>query len=104
MKYDIVISDEIAKDVYSLHAFDAEWSGTERALDRILNYLHKQAIGRALAVCTDVVAGQEERKSYDRGYVKGLYEAMSFLKKASVQGRLLQFPDEANRETPPKIV
>jgi len=104
MKYDLVISDDIARDVYSLHSFDAEWSGKERALDRIISYLQKQAIGRALAVCTDVVAGQEERKSYDRGYVKGLHEAMSFLKKASVQGRLLQFPEEANREKPPTIV
>jgi hypothetical protein len=103
MKYDLVISENIAKDVYSLHAFDAEWSGPERALDRVILYLHNQAIGRAMAVCNDVV-DTEDRKSFDRGYVKGLYEAMMFLKKASTTGRLLQFPDEKNSETPPKIV
>ncbi len=103
MRYDLVISDEIAKDVYNLHAFDAEYSGTERTLDRLIIYIQRQAIGRALAVCTDVVAGQEERKSYDRGYVKGLHEAMSFLKKASAAGRLLQFPGDG-QERPPKIV
>lgn len=103
MKYDIIISDDIAKDVYSLSAFDAEWSGTERTLDRVIVYLHRQVVGRAMSVCTDVVNGQEERKSFDRGYVKGLYEAMSFLRKASTAGRVLQFPNE-NKEKPPKIV
>ena len=87
MKYDLIISDEIAKAVYSLHAFDAEWGGTERTLDRVLVYLQRQAIGRALAVCTETAPGHEDERSYDRGYVKGLYEAMSFLKKAASAGR-----------------
>jgi len=104
MRYDLSITDEIAKDVYNLHTFDYEYSGTERTLDRLIIYLQRQAIDRAISVCTDVVAGQEERKSYDRGYVKGLHETMSFLKKASVHGRLLQFPDDARREIPPKII
>jgi hypothetical protein len=103
MKYDLVISEDIAKDVYSLHAFDAEWGGTERTLDRVILYLQKQSIGRAMAVCTEV-ADTEDKRSYDRGYVKGLYEAMMFLKKASTTGRLLNFPDEKISETPSKII
>jgi hypothetical protein len=103
MKYDLIFSEDIAKDVHSLHAFDAEWGGTERTLDRVILYLQKQAMGRALAVCTDI-ADTEDKKSYDRGYVKGIYEAMMFLKKASTTGRLLQFPDEVNSEIPSKIV
>jgi hypothetical protein len=103
MRYDLVISDEIAKDVYSLYAFDAEWGGTERSLDRVITYIQRQAIGRAMNVCTDVVAGQEALKSFDRGYVKGLHEAMKFLRHASDAGRLLQFPGD-RQEKPSRIV
>ena len=103
MKYDLIINDDIAKDVYSLHAFDAEWGGVERTLDRVILYLHEQSVNRAMAMCTEV-ADTEDKKAYDRGYVKGLYEAMLFLKKASATGRLLQFPDEKISEIPSKIV
>ena len=84
MKYDLVISDDIAKDVYSLHAFDAEWGGTERTLDRVILYLHKQSIGRAMAVCTEV-ADTEDKKSFDRGYVKGLSTSFPEKKKGIKQ-------------------
>jgi len=104
MKYDLVISDDIAKAVYSLHAFDAEWGGTERTLDRVIVYLQRQSIGRALAVCTETAPGHEDERSFDRGYVKGLHEAMVFLRKAATAGRLLQFPNEKKREVPPKVV
>jgi hypothetical protein len=103
MKYDLVISEDIAKDVYSLHAFDSEWSGQERTLDRVILYLHEQATDRAMAVCNNI-SDAEGKKPFDRGYVKGIYETMMFLKKASTTGRLLQFPDEKHSETPAKIV
>jgi hypothetical protein len=103
LKYGLIISDDIAKDVYSLHAFDSEWAGTEHTLDRVILFLQRQAIGRAINVCTDVVAGQEALKSFDRGYVKGLHDTMLFLKHASDAGRLLQFPGD-KQEVPPRII
>jgi len=104
MRYDLNFNDDIAKDVYSLHAFDAEWSGTERTLDRVIIYLQEQIYATALNVCTDIAAGSEEKKAYDRGFVKGLHETMVFLKKASSEGRRLQFPDSVNSEMPSKII
>ena len=104
MRYDLNFNDDIAKDVHSLASFDAEWSGTERTLDRVIVFLQEQVNVIALNVCTDIAAGGEERKAYDRGYVKGLYETMVFLKRAATAGRLIQFPDEKYSETPSKII
>lgn len=103
MKYSIPISDDIARDVYNLHTFDMDWGGDVRTLDRVIRYMQIQCIGRALSVCNDVVTDQEALKSFDRGYVKGLHEAMTLLKNASMAGRRLQFPTEGH-EKPPVIV
>jgi hypothetical protein len=103
MKYDIPVSIEISRDIYSMHTFDVEYEGEERALQRLILYLSTQAHFKALQVCTDISKGSEERKSFDRGYVHGINEVISMLRKGRAFGRKIQFPEEG-REVPPTTV
>jgi hypothetical protein len=103
MKYVIPVTIDISRDIYSMHTFDVEWEGEVRALQRLVLYLSTQAHFKALEVCTDVSKGSEERKSFDRGYVHGINETLSFVRRGRDNGRRIQFPEDG-RQAPPRTV
>ena len=93
MKYRIEITDPIAKDVYNTGSFDLEYSGADRALDRILRFLEKHASDSALEMCSDISLNSfnDTRNSFDRGYVNGVMSTIKFLQDARTMGKNLMY-------------
>ena len=97
MNYKLPMNDQAAKDLYNISAFDVDWAGPERSLERLIKYLGDQSHARALKVCIDAFKDDNDDKAYDRGYVKGVYEVMQFMIEGVKTGRALQFPEDAER-------
>lgn len=104
MNYDLPLSEDISKVVFSMGRFDAGFAGDMRSLNRLTEYLRTQCHARSLKVCIEQFKGDESVKAYDRGYIKGIYETLSFILKSYEAGEKLTYPDEQAEVKGPRIV
>ena len=83
MNHKLPLSEKVSKAVYSMGRFDATYHEDNRAMNILLTYMDEQVKGRAVKVCVEEFsADKDPDKAYDRGYVRGIYELLLFIKKS----------------------
>jgi len=105
MKYDLPLDSDVAKAVYALGRFDAEYAGDYRAFNKLMNYLNKKVQSGALSVCTEQHKDQrDDSKAFDRGYVKGVHAVAKFLLESYSHGEELLYMNEPKTPVTKRIV
>jgi len=87
MKYDLKMTKELSRQIYMMGRFDVEWAGSQGTFKDVLDHMKSQCFEKSLQACTDL---NSTDRTFNGGYVKGIYEAFQFLAKSFDEGRILQ--------------
>lgn len=96
MKYKIVPDKYSSREMFNLaHGENKQY------LEHFIGIFNRIIKEKALDVCTDTLG--EPDKAFDRGYVKGLNEALEFIVESYKKGERLHYGKPDHVQTKPKI-